>query len=631
MPLAEGEFPGGRNWPVTTRRVAFLSIILTAAVLAAACWPAAGAQAAPARATLPAATQATSTSPKTIVTFAWGGGLADQMPSLPMFRKYGMHATYFVASGLVCTLSQAECRESSPYLTLGDVHKIAAYGNEIGGLSVTHQQLTTMPDVEVKREICDDRSTLFQWGLRPTNFAYPFAQVNPTLEAITRACGYNSGLGTGTLRGADRCNTCAWAETVPPKNPYNVRTPVEVNSVNTHWIPRTYESIVADAQKHGGGWIIFTLHDICKTDCNLGTDQAILGAVLKWLHGQEKNNIAVETMNQVIGGPVRPPVAGPAPSALPSPGVANASLAEVNGRMPACFQPVHYGGTVASFSYQPGSGPHGSASETIRVRKPAAGNALLVQGMDLGLCAPTVSSRRAYTTGMWYKSSSQVRIVTYVRSWLGSWTYWKTSPAFPASGSWRQASWNTPVVPVGITAISFGLAAHSGTVSTADYSLKIAKSYKELILLGLLAFVLVAAGLITRGHYRYTRYLKAEAAAAEAQAARDTARSARAAQEAAGAKAEPVGVKTEPVRAKARRDREKTEPVGSKTEPVRAKAERPKASPEPPKAKPEPSKTKTEPAKAKPEPAKVEDATVIDATVIMQAVDPAGTGRATSD
>jgi peptidoglycan/xylan/chitin deacetylase (PgdA/CDA1 family) len=301
-------------------RVARLAMALVAAGLAPLAWlPAGAALAAPAQARLPAATQASAASPKTVVTFTWGGGLAGQMQSLPMFRRYGMHATYFVASGLVCTHGQAECQKSSPYLTLADIRKIAANGNEIGGLSVTHQKLTTMPVAKAKREICDDRSTLFRWGFRPTDFAYPFALINPTIEALTRACGYNAGLGTGTIRGAGRCADCPWAETIPPANPYNVRTPVEVNTVGTTWIPRTYQSIVANAQKHGGGWIIFTLHDICRTNCDLGTTPAILGAVLKWLHGQVAHNVVVETMSQVIGGPVRPPVAGPSKAGAAGP------------------------------------------------------------------------------------------------------------------------------------------------------------------------------------------------------------------------------------------------------------------------------------------------------------------------
>jgi len=326
--------------------------MVVAAVVAPIAWlPAGLALAAPGQTWHPASAQAASS--RVVVTFAWGGGLADQMPALQMFRGYGMHATYFVPSGLMCTLSQAACRKSSPYLTIADVREMAADGNEIGGLSVTHQHLTTMPAAEAKREICDDRLNLFRLGFRVTDFAYPYALVSPAIEALARACGYNAGLGAGTLNGAGLCQRCALAETIPPRDPYNVRTPIEVNSVSTMWTPGTFESIVTEAQRHGGGWIVFTIHDICATNCNLGTTPAILGAVLSWLHD---HNVAVETMRQVVGGPVRPAVAGPAPPARPAPGVANADLARASGGIPACFQPAAYGGSVASFSYRPGAG-----------------------------------------------------------------------------------------------------------------------------------------------------------------------------------------------------------------------------------------------------------------------------------
>jgi peptidoglycan/xylan/chitin deacetylase (PgdA/CDA1 family) len=461
----------------------------------------------------PAAAGAKTTGAKTVVTFAWGGSLASQMPSLPMFRKYGMHATYFVASGLVCPLSRVACQQYSPYLTMPDIRKIAAYGDEIGGLSVLHEQLTTMPAAEAKREICDDRSNLLRWGFRPIDFAYPFAAVDPTVEALTRQCGYNAGLGTGTLRGAGRCNRCAWAESIPPKNPFNVRTPIEVNSVGTTWSVGTYESIVKGAQRHGGGWVIFTIHDLCPTNCALGITPSMLGQVLNWLHGQERRNIVVETMRQVIGGPVRPPAGAPAPRALPPPGVHNGNLGQATGNQPACFQKVDFGGTVASFTYHHSGGPHGFATETVSTTRPGSDSAKLLQVMDLGLCAPPVASGHAYTTGIWYESTCQAQIEIYRRTLTGSWVYWTTSPVFPAATSWRQAAWTTPAVPAGTTALSFGLTTNSvGTITTTEYSLELAKSYRELIFLGVLGFAILAGGLIARGHYRYAKYTKAEAA-----------------------------------------------------------------------------------------------------------------------
>jgi peptidoglycan/xylan/chitin deacetylase (PgdA/CDA1 family) len=591
MPLAKRRSP--------RRPLCRLAMILVAGLGAVAVWlPPGPAFAAAGHISLPAATRSQATSPRVVVTFAWGGGLADQMPALQMFRRYGMHATYFVPSGLMCTLSQAQCRKSSPYLTLADVREIAADGNEVGGLSVTHQQLTTMPAAEAKREICDDRLNLFRLGFRATDFAYPYALVSPAVEALTRACGYNAGLGTGTLRGAGRCDGCAWAETIPPQNPYNVRTPVEVNTVHTTWTPITYKSIVSDAQRHGGGWIIFTIHDICRTNCSLGTTPAILRAVLKWLHGQIGHNVEVETMGQVIGGPVRPPVAGPSPRPLPPPGVANGDLAQVAGAVPACFQKVNSDGSAASFSYEPGGGPHGSAAETITVTRTGTGNANLVQVMDLGLCAPSVSPGNAYTAGVWYKSSRPTRIEIYRRTSLGGWAYWTTSPVFPASASWRQATWTTPAVLPGTTAISFGLTADGiGAISTSNYSFKLAKSYKMLILLGILLFAIVAAGLISRGYYRYNKFMKAEAEA-EAEVLAGT--------EGAKAHGQRVSAPTHPGKVS-------PAPANQLSQPVRA---------EPQHA----AKSLARPVKAQSPPAKAEEA-----TVIMKAVDPGNTRKATGE
>jgi peptidoglycan/xylan/chitin deacetylase (PgdA/CDA1 family) len=553
------------------------------------------------------------TSPRTVVTFAWGGGLSDQMPSLAIFREYGMHATYFVPSGLVCTLGQAQCLRSSPYLTTADIRAIAAGGNEIGGLSVTHQQLTTMPVAEAKREICDDRWNLVRLGFRPTDFAYPFALVNPAVENLTRECGYNAGLGTGTLKGAGRCEGCALAETIPPRDPYNVRTPVEVNSVGTVWTPGTYESIVTDAQRHGGGWIVFTIHDICATNCNLGTTTAILAAVLKWLRGQSGRNVVVETMRQVIGGPVRPAVPGPAPRPLPGAGVVNADLAHISGALPACFQKAAYGGTVASFTYRPGAGPNGSAAETVNVTRAGAGDAKLVQSMDLGLCAPSVSPGGRYTAGLWYTANRPARIDIYRRTSLGGWSYWMTSPVFPAAASWRQASWTTPAVPPGTAALSFGLTTNGvGTVTTSDYTLKLARSYKELIMLGVLLFATMAAGLVARGHRRYARYTKDEAAQAQAQAQ--------------AAMAEPDAVK-----ARAERAREQARRAIALAEPARARAMTDwapewlaKTLAQPAGMQPEPDTVRTQPLRALSQEAE-------DDTVILKAVRPAGTRRATGD
>ena len=479
---------------------------------------------------------------RTVVTFAWGGGYASQTQALPIFRRYGMHATYFVPSGLVCMQSRTACARTSPYLTLPQLRRIAADGNEIGGLSVLHEQLNTLPAAEARREVCNDRVNFFRWGFRPTDFAYPIAVEDRAIEAMVRQCGYNAGLGAGELRGAGQCLTCAWAETIPPANPLVVRAPIEVNSVGTRWSLRTYQSVVRGARRHGGGWVILTIHQICAQACAEGITAPELRNVLHWLRSQAGQGVTVETMRQVIGGPVRKPVAGPRPKPVPAPGVVNAALTRKAGNgYPACFQPADYGHNTAAFSYAPDGGPAGTAAETLQVTNWATGDAKLLPSLDLGACAPSVTAGRAYTVTAQYKATLPTQFDLYYRTAVGSWQYWTTSPAFPASGSWAKASWTTPAVPAGATALSAGLAAESdGTLSTSGYSLTPSTSYRWAVMLGLLVFGLAAIGLITRGYVRYNRYMRAQAAAAP-QAAAATA-SAAASADAATASAAAAGV-----------------------------------------------------------------------------------------
>jgi peptidoglycan/xylan/chitin deacetylase (PgdA/CDA1 family) len=410
---------------------------------------------------------------KTVVTFTWGGGFANQMGALPVFRQYGMHATFYVPSGLVCVPATDPGCASMPYLRLTQVRQIAAAGDEIGGLSVEHVPLAGLPVAEAEREICDDRVNLTRWGFRVTDFAYPFALVNPALQALARRCGYNSGLGTGQLRGAGKCTTCAWAETIPPANPFVLRTPIEVASVGTSWTPATFEQIVDGARRHGGGWIIFTVHDVCAKNCSLGVTLPELTSVLRWLSRQQGHGVSVQTVAQVVGGPVHPAVAGPQPRMIPPPGVINSRLSQAAaGGVPACFQTARYGTNKASFRYRAGAGPGGTGAEFITLSQWQSGTAQLLPTLDLGACAPSVQAGDSYTAGAWYHSSQPVVFNLYYRTPVGTWKFWTTSPAMPASAKWTRVSWATPDVPSGATGLSFGLALSSnGTVATSGYSL----------------------------------------------------------------------------------------------------------------------------------------------------------------
>ncbi len=423
--------------------------------------------------TVPTAGTASGRAP-TVVTFAWGGGNVSAMPGLPLFRKYGFRGTYYVPSGLVCFPRPRVSCARSQYFTLPDLRKIAADGNEIGGLTVSHLKLSTLPPAEAKRQICDDRVNLTRWGFTVTDFAYPYATQTVAEESLVRQCGYNSALSAGQTRGGGTCLRCRYAETVPPANPMLIRAPVEVNSaLNYHWTPASFEKAITRAQQHGGGWIVFLIHDICKSYCQYGITMPQLRKVLAWVHHRLGPDLAVKTVRQVVGGTVHPAVMGPAPRRAPGGGVANGSLADLaRTGYPACFQPADYGRNSASFTYQRGGGPGGYSTESLRLASARSGDAKLLMETDLGECAPPVTPGRPYTIGAWYKTSStHTQFDVYYRNKIGAWLYWTSGPILPVTSGWRQATWTTPPAPPGATGIAFGVAAGSpGTVTTTGYT-----------------------------------------------------------------------------------------------------------------------------------------------------------------
>ena len=159
--------------------------------------------------------------------------------------------------------------------------------------------------------------------------------------------------------------------------------------------------------------------------------------------------MAVETMRQVIGGTVRRPVAGPAPRKIGGPGVANATLTRQAGNgtgTPACFQTSDYGHNTAASAISRAAAP-GEARTRNHPRLELDVSAIR------GCCKPWISGpapvrhRRDYTVAAQYKATLPTHFDVYYRTEGGSWQYWATSPAFPASASWAKASWSTPAVP----------------------------------------------------------------------------------------------------------------------------------------------------------------------------------------
>ena len=156
--------------------------------------------------------------------------------------------------------------------------------------------------------------------------------------------------------------------------------------------------------------------------------------------------------------------------------VSNPSLeadANSNG-IPDCWQLGGYGTNTFVWS-RVTSAHSGSFAESLQITSRSSGDRKLVQTQDSGVCAPAVTPGARYTLSAWYTSTVPSAFVVFYRTSAGVWKYWATSPGVAAAASWAQATYTTPVIPAGVTHLSFGLYLSAvGTLVTDDYAMTLA-------------------------------------------------------------------------------------------------------------------------------------------------------------
>ena len=396
----------------------------------------------------------------TVVSLTFDDGNADQMAAAQILNNYGLDGTFYITSGVIGTPN---------YLTVANLQSLAANGHEIAGHTVTHPDLVTLPADEATRQVCNDRVNLTNWGFAVTSFAYPFASSNATTEGIVRNCGYNSARGLGDIQTRFSCAGCALAETIPPANAYNTAAP---DQVDNNWSLTDLQRSVTQAESVGG-WIQLTFHHIAASSADpLNVTPTVFQQFAAWLKARPATT-TVKTVNQVIGGTVKPAVSGPAVPPQPTTGnlVKNPSLETLVGGVPQCWQEGGYGTNSRTFTTV-SPGRTGSRAERLVVTGYVNGDAKFLPSLDLGGCSPTATPGHTYTLGAWYKSTANTQFALYYRTGIGSWVYWTSSPWFAPATTFQKASWTTPALPSGASGISFGLNLFSnGTLTTDDYEM----------------------------------------------------------------------------------------------------------------------------------------------------------------
>jgi peptidoglycan/xylan/chitin deacetylase (PgdA/CDA1 family) len=156
--------------------------------------------------------------------------------------------------------------------------------------------------------------------------------------------------------------------------------------------------------------------------------------------------------------------------------------------VPYCWDRAGYGQPGVNASFTPTSDAHtGNVAENITVSGWQTGDSKLVivqRGKGTGTsnsCTPdsVAVTGATYTVWEYYKGSwpgygastdtTKVSFALYYRNSSNQWVYWAGSPIAAPSSSWNLASFTTPPLPAGATAVSFGLAIQgNGTLSVDD-------------------------------------------------------------------------------------------------------------------------------------------------------------------
>ena len=226
----------------------------------------------------------------TVVSITFDDGRADTYVARSILASQNMHGTFYINSGKPGT--------DTYHLSWDQIAGLAADGHEIGGHTVDHPVLTTLPKAEAQAQVCNDRATLQSHGHVPISFAYPEIEYNAAVQAIVRDCGYHSA----------RAGDAAFppAETLPPRDPFAIRAVPGMNEARTLAQLKQYVTDVEDA---GGGWVVFIGHSLCETSCGgLSITPADFQALVDWLAPRSANGTVVRTVGEVIDGiDVTPP------------------------------------------------------------------------------------------------------------------------------------------------------------------------------------------------------------------------------------------------------------------------------------------------------------------------------------
>jgi peptidoglycan/xylan/chitin deacetylase (PgdA/CDA1 family) len=229
----------------------------------------------------------------TIVSLTFDDGTADQYVVRAMLAQNSIKATFYVNSNKI--------GRTSPFLTWDELSDLAADGNEVGGHTPDHVDLTKLRTTEATRQVYEGRQALLSRGFPATSFAYPYGARTAKVESIVQQCGYQSARrawGLSPVGSTPSNYSAVVSETTPPRNVWAIRAA----GVNLAHTLSDVQGAVTGAEKAGGGWVVLMFHHISegRSRNRASVSTSILSSFLDWLASRSAVGTHVRTMSDVV-------------------------------------------------------------------------------------------------------------------------------------------------------------------------------------------------------------------------------------------------------------------------------------------------------------------------------------------
>ena len=201
------------------------------------------------------------------------GWLSTYQNGIPILNAAGLKSTQYIVNNFLGT---------PDYDTVADVLAMQASGHEIGSHTLTHPDLLTLSEAQMRQEITQSRAGLLTLGLSPVKtFAFPYGNYNDLALQIVKESGFTS---SRTANPVDSGYNYKNSDPFLLKN-FSVETTTTMTDVK-NWV----DTAIANKT-----WAILVMHQVDTSGSQYSLTPAMLQSIVDYL---KQTGIPVVTLSQ---------------------------------------------------------------------------------------------------------------------------------------------------------------------------------------------------------------------------------------------------------------------------------------------------------------------------------------------